>query len=59
MKQLVNKLPRSDKVLFVFCDFETTQEKNIIEFATEHEPNLVFLLQFCSQCENKSDLNVD
>jgi hypothetical protein len=27
MKQLVNNLPRSDNVLFVFYDFETTQEK--------------------------------
>jgi hypothetical protein len=29
MKKLANKLPRSDKVLFVFYDFETTQGKKL------------------------------
>jgi hypothetical protein len=36
MKQLVDKLPRSDNVLFVFYDFETTQDTKFNATATEH-----------------------
>jgi hypothetical protein len=59
MKQLVDKLPRSDNVLFVFYDFETTQDTKFSKSATEHVLNLVCLQQFCSQCKNESDINVD
>ena len=59
MKPLLNELPRSDDVLFVFYDFETTQYKKISDSATVHFPNVVCLQQFCSLCEMKSDIDVD
>jgi hypothetical protein len=58
-EKLAEKLRRSNNVLFVFYDFETTQDKKNSESATEHEPNLFCLQQFCSQWENESDINVD
>jgi len=41
MKPLSNELPRSDNVLFVFYDFETTEDTKISDSATVHVPNLV------------------
>jgi hypothetical protein len=41
MKPLQNELPRSDDVLFVFYDFETTQDTKFVDMATLHVPNLV------------------
>ena len=43
MRPLANELPRSDNVLFVFYDFETTQDTRLTESATVHIPNLVCL----------------
>jgi hypothetical protein len=43
----------------VFYDFKTTQYTKFSEIATQHVPNFVCLEQFCSQCENESDTNVD
>jgi hypothetical protein len=54
---LANKLSRSDNVLFVFYDFETTQDTRITDSATVHVPNLVCLQQFCSRCENEADID--
>ena len=59
MKPLLNDLPRSDNVLFVFYDFETTQDTKISDSATVHIPNLVCLQQFCSLCEMQPDVDVD
>ena len=59
MKPLLNVLPRSDNVLFVFYDFETTQDTKISDSATVHIPNLVCLQQFCSLCEMQPDISVD
>ena len=58
MAPLVNKLPKSD-VLYVFYDFETTQDKRISVSATLHVPNLVCLKQFCSRCEMQADIDTD
>ena len=55
----MNKLPGSDNVLFVFYDFETTQETKISDSATDHNPNLVCLQQFYSDCEMQPDIHVD
>jgi hypothetical protein len=56
MQPLQNKLPPGDdKVLYVFYDFETTQNTRYSETATLHEPKLVCLQQFCSQCETVED----
>jgi hypothetical protein len=58
MKPLANGLPRSDNVLFVFYDFETTQDTKIPVSATEHIANLVCLQQFCSLCEMEPIITV-
>ena len=47
MKPLIDELARSDNVLFVFYDFETTQDTKFSDKATVHIPNLVCLQQFC------------
>ena len=59
MAPLVNKLPKSDNVLFVFSDFEKTQDTRISDSATLHVPNLVCLQQFCSRCEMQADIDTD
>ena len=59
MQPLANTLPNSDDVLFVFCDFETTQDTKFTDSATVLVPNLVCLQQFCAQCETKSDIDID
>jgi len=51
MAPLAKKLPKSDNVLFVFYDFETTQDTRISDSATLHVPNLVCLQHFCSRNE--------
>ena len=51
MQPLKDALPRSDDVLFVFYDFQTTQEARYSELATLDVPNLVCVQQFCSRCE--------
>ena len=48
MKPLKDVLPdASDKVLYVFYDFETTQNTRYSEKVTLHVPDLVFVQQFC------------
>jgi hypothetical protein len=59
MQPLKNELPRSDNVLFVFYDFETTQDTKFSENATEHISNLVCVQQFCSVCEMQDDIERD
>jgi DNA-directed RNA polymerase subunit M/transcription elongation factor TFIIS len=59
MAPLVNELPKSDNVLFVFYDFETTQETKISDSATLHVPNLVCLQEFCSFCEKQADIDTE
>jgi len=52
-------MPKSDNVLFVFYDFETTQGTNFSDSAIEHIPNLVCLQQFCAHCEMQSAISID
>ena len=59
MATLKNVLPRRDNVLFVFYDFETTQDTKVTESATLHVPNLVCLEQFCTQCEMLPHIDED
>ena len=59
MRPLVNELPKSHNVLFVFYDFEPTQDTKISDSAREHIPNLVCLQQFCLHCEMQPDISVD
>jgi hypothetical protein len=51
MQPLKDELPPSDGVLYVFYNFETTQNTRYSHDATLHVPNLVCMQQFCSQCE--------
>jgi len=59
MRPLMNESPRSSNVLFVFYDFETTQDTKFSDSGTEHIPNLVCLQEFCSHCETQPDISVD
>jgi len=59
MSPLSDKVPRSDKVLFIFYDFETTQDKKSGDTSFEYVPNLVCVQQFCAMCEDDSDMDVD
>jgi len=57
MATLKNELHHSDNVLFVFYDFETTQDTKLSDSATLHILNLVCLQQFCTQCAMSSDID--
>jgi hypothetical protein len=59
MQPLKDALQRSDDVLFVFYDFETTQEARYSDLATRHVPNLVCVQQFCSRCEMQQQSDVE
>ena len=59
MSPLSDRAPSSDKVLYVFYDFETMQDTKCGENWYEHVPNLVCVLQFCAVCEDESDMDVD
>ena len=56
---LKNEFPRSDNVLFVFYEFESTQDTKVSHSATLHVPNLVCLQQFCTQCDTSADIDED
>jgi polyferredoxin len=58
MRSLVNVPASSKRVLYVFYDFETTQDTKRSNRTNEHVPNLV-CLQLCSKCENISDIEQD
>ena len=55
MQPLKNVLPAGEGVLYVFYDFETTQNTRYSETAKEHVPNMVCIQQFCSRCEDVDD----
>jgi len=55
MRSLSNVFPACYKVLYVFYDFDTTQNTRFSERATLHVPNLVCVQQFCSMCEDVED----
>jgi len=44
-----------DKVLDVFYNFETTQNKRYTDKAALHVPDLVCVQKFCSHCEDVED----
>ena len=49
--------PTGDKVLYVFYDFETTQNTRYTDEATLHVPNPVCVQLLCSRCEDVEDGN--
>jgi hypothetical protein len=59
MAPLSDRASRSDKVLYVFYDFEITQDINHGENSFEHVPNLVCVQHFCALCEDDLDMDVD
>jgi hypothetical protein len=56
MRPLVNVPASSEHVLYVFYDFETTQDTKCSDRTNEYVSNLESLQQFCSKCENISDI---
>jgi hypothetical protein len=58
MQPLKNELLRSDDVLFVFYEFETTQVTKFSETVNEHIPILVCVQHFCSACEMQDDIEL-
>ena len=59
MRSLVNVPASSKRVLYVFYDFETTQDTKLSDRKKEQVSNLVCLQQICSKCENISDIEQD
>ena len=59
MAPLSDRSPRSDKVLFIFYDFETTQDTKRSDNSFEHVPNLMLVQKFCAMCEDDSYMDVD
>ena len=52
-------LPPSDKVLYIFYDFETMQNTRYSDTTTVHVQNLVCTQQFCSRCESSENVQQD
>jgi len=46
-------------VLYVFYDYEITQDTKRSDKSNVHVQNLVCLQQFCSKCEDISDIEQD
>jgi len=59
MRPLKNVAPVGDRVLYVFHDFETTQNKRYSDLATIHVLNLVCVQHFFSRCEDDEDIEID
>jgi len=59
IQPLKNELSSADNVLFVFYDFENSQDTKISETAKVHIPILVCLQQFCTACEMQDDYSQD
>jgi hypothetical protein len=58
MSPLSDKAPRSDNVLYVFYDFEATQDTTCTDTSYEHVRNLLCIQQFCAECEDEADMDV-
>ncbi len=55
MQPLKNVLPTRNGLLYVFYDFETTQNTRYSDTNKVHVPNLVCIHQFCTRCECVDD----
>ena len=56
MRSLKGVLPaNADNILYVFYNFETTQNKRYSDTAKAHVPNLMCEQQFCAMCEDMED----
>ena len=59
MALLSDRSLRSEKVLILFYDFETTQNTRSTDTSFEQVPNIVCVQKFCAKCEEDADVNVD
>jgi len=59
MRPLRNEPASCERVLYVFYDFETTQDTRLNDTTSVHVPNFVCLQQFCSICESIPDIDQD
>jgi len=60
MRPLKGVLPANAyNVLYIFYNFDTTQNKTYTDTAKEHVPNLVCVQQFCAGCEDIEDCSID
>jgi len=60
MRPLKDVLPaNANNVLYIFYDFETTQNKRYCDTAKEHVPKLLCVQQFCARCEEIEDCSID
>jgi hypothetical protein len=59
MQPLKNVLPSGDRVLYIFYDFETTQNTRYCKTASLRVPNLDCIQQFCSRCESSDNVDQD
>ena len=59
MSPLSDRVPRRDRVLYEFYDFETTQNTKCTDTSFGHVPNLVCVQQFCATYEDEADVDVD
>jgi hypothetical protein len=60
MRPLKDVLPaNADNLLYIYYDFQTTQNKTYSDTAKEHVPNLVCVQQFCARCEEINDCYID
>lgn len=51
--------PRSDRVLFVFYDFETTQKTRCTGISFKNVSNLVCFQEFCAVCGDEPEVEMD
>ena len=55
-RPLKNVLPaNANNVLYIFYDFEATQNNTYSDTAKDHVPNLVCVQQFCARCHEIED----
>jgi hypothetical protein len=59
MQPLKNVLPSSDRVLYVFYDFQTTQNTRHSDTPKLQVPNLVCIQHFCSRCDISDEVDQD
>ena len=59
MRPLKDVLPANANNVYIFYDFETTQNKTYSHTAKEHVLNLVCVQQFCAKCEEIEDCSID
>ena len=56
MRQLKDVLPaNAGNVLYIFYDFQTSQNKTYYDIKKEHVPNLACEQMFCARCEEIDD----